>query len=141
MAGTPKEFKADLRRFNKKVEDVLVVVHKETTLAVRFAVANRTPILTGRASGSWNASAGTPNFIPKPEGYLNPGGAPYDGDVNLAGLQLGGITHVANGVPYIGGLNTGSSLKAPAGFVEATALDIEGLAPVIVRNSRRKVRV
>ena len=61
MVGTVKDFRNDIRRFDKKVEDVILIVQKEATKAVRLGVAMRTPILTGRASGSWNASADAPN--------------------------------------------------------------------------------
>lgn len=139
--ATPKEFQSDLKRFNRKVKEVIIIVHEEVTKDTRLRVAMKTPILTGRASASWNASVGTPNFTPKPEGYHNPGGAPFDGSVSLGGLRLGGTTHVSNGVGYIGSLNMGSSLKAPAGFVEATVVDFPAALPGIVNRVRNRIRV
>jgi len=141
MAGTPADFKKDLRRFDEKLDRVLVLVHVETTKSVRLRVATKTPILTGRASGSWNASIGSPNFSPKPEGYRNPSGAPTDGTVSLLGYRLGQKTHVSNGVGYIGALNMGSSNKAPAGFVEATVAEIDSAMAGIVQQVRARVRV
>lgn len=139
--ATAKEFKADLKRFDRKVEEALITIHREVTKDTRLRVAMRTPILTGRASASWNASVGAPNFIPKPEGYHNPGGASFDGSVSLGGLRVGGTTHVSNGVHYIGRLNAGSSRKAPAGFVEATVVEFSGAFPAIVKGVRSRVRV
>lgn len=141
MAGRPEDFRKDINRFNKKVERVLVAVIVESVKVVRLKVALRTPILTGRASASWNASVNIPNFIPKPEGYFNPGGAPFDGSVNLSGIRIGSVGHVSNGVHYIGKLNRGSSRKAPAGFVEATVADFELALPRIISTVRRKVRI
>lgn len=139
--ATPEEFKSDLRRFDRKVKKVIIIIHEEITKDTRLRVAMKTPILTGRASASWNASVGSPNFTPKPEGYDNPGGAPFDGNVSLGGLRLGQSTHVSNGVHYIGNLNTGSSLKAPAGFVEATVVEFPAALPAIVNRVRNRIRV
>jgi hypothetical protein len=87
---------------------------------LREAVAIRTPILTGRASASWNAAVGEANPAQKESPYNNPSGAPRDGIVQLDGFKLGDEIHVSNNRPYINSLNAGSSRKAPAGFVEAT---------------------
>jgi len=140
VAG-PKEFRGDLNRYNKKVRSVLVDILGESIKATRLKVATRTPILTGRASASWNASIDAPNYTPKSVGYLNPGGAPFDGSVSLGGIRLGSVGHVSNGVHYIGKLNAGSSVKAPAGFVEATVLEFELALPAIVATVRRRIRV
>jgi len=139
--ATPKEFKADLKRFDRKMEKAIIIIHEEVTKDTRLRVAMKTPILTGRASASWNASVGSPNFTPKPEGYHNPNGAPFDGSVSLGGLRLGGTTHVSNGVHYIGNLNMGSSLKAPVGFVEATVVEFTTALPAIITRVRKRIRV
>lgn len=141
MAGSPREFKADLKRFDQKVELAVTIVIKETAKSIRNQVAARTPINTGRASASWNASVGTPNFTPKSEAYNSPGSAPMDGNVALQGFTLGRTIHVANGVHYIGNLNNGSSVKAPAGFVEASVANIHLQLPAIVRFTRQRINV
>jgi len=141
VANSPREFVSDLKRFNAKVELVVSLVVKETAKSIRNQVAARTPINTGRASASWNVCVGTPNFRPKPASYNNPGGAALDGQVNLQGFTLGRTIHVANGVPYIGDLNAGSSLKAPAGFVEASVQTLPLQLPAIVTIVRRQINV
>lgn len=138
MARGPKEFRADLKRFGKKLEAALTDVPKEVTKETRTRVAFRTPILTGRASGSWNASVNQPDHSIKPEGYLNPAGAPMDGNVNVDGGKLGDKYYVANAIPYLPALNAGSSRKAPAGFIEMTAAELPLILPQIVRRIRAK---
>lgn len=141
MPGTPREFKADLSRFSIKVDLAIIGVIKETAKSVRLQVATRTPINTGRASASWNASVGTPNFSTKSRGYNSPGSAPTDGRVTLTGFLLGRTIHISNGISYIGKLNSGSSLKAPAGFVEASVATIPLQLPLIVRQVRARIQV
>jgi len=141
VAATVDNFKTDLRRFDRKLVGVLEEVHVETTRFVRARVATKTPILTGRASASWNASIGQPNFTPQPVGFFNPGGAPFAGKIALTGYRLGQQTYVANGVGYIGSLNMGSSFKAPAGFAEATVTEVNGALLAIVAEVRRRVKI
>lgn len=131
-------FKADIERINKKLDNVLTDFYRETGLSIRNRVAWKTPIKTGRAAASWNASVGEPDLETKPVDYLNPAGAPMDGKKDLTGYQLGENIYISNGVPYIQALNHGTSQQAPAGFVEATVMET-GLALLdIVREVRQK---
>lgn len=133
-----KEWRRQLNNWGKKTVTVIEDVVVEATREMRRRVAGRTPVRTGRAAASWNASIGSPDFNAQPETYLNPKGAVDDGKENLDGYQLGQNTYVANGVPYIGSLNNGSSAKAPAGFVETTALEVNAMLPSIVEKVKRK---
>lgn len=115
----------DLKKFNRDRKKIALVITRSAvrqqinfTKAVRRAVAERTPVLTGRAAASWNASVGAPDFEDKPAGFVAQAAPSRLGKVNLAGLRFGQRTFVANGVPYIRALNMGSSRKAPAGFVQ-----------------------
>lgn len=90
---------------------------------LRLRIATATPVATGRAAASWNLSRGGPNRNPKPDGYLNPGGAPYDGHIDISGYKLGEVLYIANGVEYLIYLNYGSSSQAPAGFIESAILE------------------
>lgn len=136
MANSPKEFRASLRRFGDKLTGVLTDIPKELAKSTRDRVAARTPILTGRASGSWNASVNTPDGEVKPEDYMNPTGAPTAGNVNVDDGKLGDTYHVSNAISYLPELNDGSSQKAPAGFVEMTAAE----APIVMPGIVAKVR-
>lgn len=133
-----KGFKDQLKRFGEKVEAVITEIPKETTKELRNRVAARTPILTGRASGSWNASVNTPNDTTKPETYMNPSGAPTDGIVDVDSGQLGDKYYVSNAIPYLPALNAGSSRKAPAGFIEQTVADLPVILPAVVRRVKAK---
>ena len=97
----PSDFRRDLMRAADKIENVLREIPQEIAIDVRLRVALRTPILTGRASASWNASAGSPDLTVKPESYLNPGGTPTQGNVNVRGGQLGTTYWVSNAIHYL----------------------------------------
>lgn len=131
-------FERDLKRFGTKLTEVLTDIHKEVCLETRLRIATKTPILTGRASASWNASTGAPDYDTQPESYLNPSGAPEDGKKNLEGYKLGDDLFVANGLHYIGDLNNGSSRKAPAGFIEATAIELHLTIPAVVNKVKER---
>ena len=132
-------FRDDINRFGNKTEMLLAEITKETTLVTRERIAKRTPILTGRASASWNASKNEPDTRVQPPTFNNPGQAPFLGQTDkLDGFMIGDTGFVSNSIHYIGNLNAGSSQKAPAGFVEATALELELTMPEVVARIRRK---
>lgn len=106
-------------------------------LRTRDVVADRTPIDTGRASGSWNLSVGQPDPSTLPENFntdrdasisLN---APFLGRVDIAGFSLGVPFWVSNNVDYIGFLEAGSSRQAPSGMVDITMSTIARQAGAI----------
>jgi len=117
-------FTSDITGFNIKLNLVLSEVQKQVSKELRRELAVRTPKLTGRAAGSWNAQKGSPNDTIQPKEFNNPGGSVDAGIVNLNGLKLGEDVHVSNAIHYIRRLNDGYSRKAPAGFVEATVAGI-----------------
>lgn len=134
--GTAKQFRAQLEGFTKKVERVLTVLPQLVASDLRYRTAFATPILTGRASGSWNASAVNIDRSVKPESYLNPDGAPTDGNDTVNRGKLGDVYHVSNVIHYIGNLNAGSSTKAPAGFVEMAAVESQVLMPRFIAQAK-----
>lgn len=136
-----ESFTKDLRRFDRQFENLLTEVFIEVAKEARLTVAERTPILTGRHSASWNASVGSPNYNAKPPSYNNPGGAPQDGEVNVDGFQLGQNLFIANGAPIILALNAGWSQKAPAGFIEAVGSEVQNMIPRHVSRLRAKYRL
>jgi len=105
--------------FQAFVERVPGLILREYGSELRQSLAQSTPVKTGRASGSWNASLNSPDMSVQPEGYNNPGGSYLDGNENLGGAQPGDVVYVTNAIDYIDKLNSGSSTQAPAGFVEA----------------------
>lgn len=139
--ATPRDFRRDLERFGQKVEAVLTEVYTEVALETRLQVAIRTPKKTGRAAGSWNLSAGSPDYRIKPATYNNPEGCIYDGNISTTGFRLGLSYYISNAIAYLPILNHGSSQQAPAGFIEATAQAVSAFVPQKVLYARRKIRV
>lgn len=108
--------------FKETVEVASGLIMEEMGKKIRLDIARATPILTGRASASWNAALNTPDLTTKSEDYDNPEGAPYEGWVGLTGTKSKDVIYITNNVSYIDELNSGSSRKAPAGFVEKVTL-------------------
>jgi len=106
------------------------VVVTETGKEVRRSVAERTPVLSGRAQAGWNLSVGTADTRVKGESYSNPSNSVDAGNVNVRGFRLGQDLLISNSTHYIDDLNAGSSKKAPAGFVEMT---VANLGPIVAR--------
>lgn len=134
--GDAKAFRGQLMAFCDKTERVLTILPQIVASDVRYRVALATPILTGRASGSWNANPITIDRTVKPESYNNPSGAPLDGNDFTSRGRLGDAYHVSNVIDYIEALNNGSSAKAPAGFVEMQATVTHILMPDYVNRAR-----
>jgi len=106
------------REMAKIEEEVIFLTNQALRISALQAKAElqlRTPVLTGRARGSWGLSA-------------------IKGNARDAKLALdSGLTYLppssrkkfdtlylTNGVPYIQDLNMGSSTQAPARFIEGT---------------------
>jgi hypothetical protein len=134
--GTPAQFRDKLMGYCDKLEVFLTVLPQIVASDVRYRVALTTPILSGRASGSWNANPVTIDRTVQPEGYNNPAGAPLDGNDFTRLGKLGDTYHVSNVIDYIKALNDGSSAKAPAGFVEMQATETEVLMPDYVAKAK-----
>jgi hypothetical protein len=99
-------------------EEVMLLTNQALRISAPQAKAElqlRTPVLTGRARGSWNLSPIQNNmrdtklantspmiFLPPPSHKK------FD------------TLYLTNGVPYIQDLNMGSSTQAPARFIEGT---------------------
>lgn len=126
VSNTAKQFEAALKRIAKGIEQGAENYTARVALRTRDVVADRTPIDTGRASGSWNLAAGTPDTSTLPENFnqsrdasiaLN---APLLGRIDINGFRLGVPFFVSDHVPYIGFLENGSSRQAPNGMVGVT---------------------
>ena len=100
-----------IKRIERKIQDVALEVHANVT--------EDTPVLTGWAANNW-----LPNIKrPRTETVGSPDkvdtSSASTGLIKIASWKSGdGPIFITNNVPYIGRLNAGSSVKAPAGFVE-----------------------
>lgn len=139
--STPAEWKSQLNKWGDKLVLVVEDISVEVVKTVRERIAERTPKLTGRAAGSWNASVGTPNYSYQPETFNDVSGSVDAGQVNLENFKLGDRAYVSNGIPYISDLNNGSSRKAPAGFVEASVQEVHSYLPEVVRRVKGRHRL
>lgn len=108
---------------------------RKVALAADQTVVLATPVDTGRARSNWIAQIGSaPDQVV--EAYA-PGDSGSSGSQNasaaleqaaavISGYTSGQTIHIANNLPYIQKLNSGSSAQAPAAFVEKaiqTAVD------------------
>lgn len=119
MASTPISF------IVKDVERSAELIIKKITLdihanLVRAPDEGGTPVDTGWARANWVPAIGT-----RFEGTSGSRAAVSDGDAqagiaSVLGYKLAqGRVIISNNVPYIGGLNEGTSRQAPAAFVQA----------------------
>jgi len=76
-----------------------------------------TPVLTGRARDSWNASLNSNDKIDAGNGQTSI--LPHS---ILSTMQIDDPLYISNGVPYIQHLNNGSSKQAPKRFIEKAIL-------------------
>ncbi len=79
------------------------------------SAADATPVRTGHASASWSCSVGNPLFQSS-ENSAAP-------ESVFADIQPGAVIYITNSVPYIGFLENGWSVQAPAG-ISGTAISV-----------------
>jgi len=132
------DFDEKWKEFEKRVKDAPGQILEEFGEEFRTSLAETTPVKSGRASGSWNASLNAPDLTVQPEGYENPGGAYLDGNSNLRGARDGDTVYITNAIDYIDELNSGSSRQAPAGFVEAEVASARDRIMQIVERIRSR---
>ncbi len=126
----------------RRIQDNAGEIVEDTANSVGKAVVEATPVLTGFAGSNWVASQGsTPNLSRRPAR----GKSQTTDEIRSAvkGVGADGIITIANGgekVPYLGKLNSGSSRKAPAGFVKiaATAGAAAAAGGSLLRKFRRR---
>lgn len=101
------------RAYQKKVIENLEKTIRAVALVVDAELVNTTPVDTGRARSNWLPSLNVPDLR-----TVEPGGKPAVGPV-ADSFRIDDTILITNNLPYIRRLNEGSSLQAPAGFVEA----------------------
>ena len=100
------------------VRDVSAEVYGELTQDPRsIGAGTGTPRDTRRATNGWNLSMNGPNYDDPGEGQY--GEPPSAKEEARAQIRKGATNaSIANGVPYVSKLDTGTSKQAPAGFVQ-----------------------
>lgn len=109
---------ADINEAIGKSKDKAQEALRETATELRFRVYARMPRDSLRASQAWGVQpAPTRRYISR-TGKVNPGSS-ADG---IFRFEDDGLTHEqGTTVPYVEELNAGSSMQAPAGFIDAEA--------------------
>lgn len=126
---TISSWRAELEQRKLQTRDSLATTVRKIATVVGTKLILRTPILTGRASGSWSVSIGSPQ-----SSDIGPGSHSGAKENAIAALisSLSEISRVNafqriyfnNTVPYIDVLERGHSPQAPAGFVRITMLEV-----------------
>lgn len=133
--GDARQFAKQLREYGEQYEPVVEEVISEIAKELRTAIAMATPVDTGRAAASWNLNLFEPDESTQPEEYFDPSNSQQGGNVNIDGFQVGDDLVISNSLDYIADLNDGSSVQAPAGFVEVVTTNSD----FYVRKAVKKV--
>lgn len=109
-----------LQKWIDKVHQRVPKVMQFFMLEAYRQVTNSTPVDTGRAQWGWNCSIGKEDFTIPAEGEysLDAGRASKVFIISDLKKSNADTLYICNAVPYIGHLNAGSSMQAPARFVE-----------------------
>jgi hypothetical protein len=109
---------------NQQMEKLLRVAVLETDSRVKQA----SPVDTGRFRVSWQVGENAAPGGEKPAGTYS--GTPQIERIGYQQENLGNVYSVHNNLPYAEPLANGSSKKAPAGWVQGIAKDIQGFVHV-----------
>lgn len=115
-------FSIPLDRLADAMKADLETVTRKATQQLFTAAVNRSPVDTGRFRANWNVSAGAPNYSITPS--TNKGRADSEAAKALT-LPVGGITYLANALPYAERLEFGYSKQAPSGMVRLAAQEFD----------------
>lgn len=98
-------------------------------LEIRWRVARRTPVLTGRARGNWNLSFDRPNFSTDVE-FFDPSGELGDAKARAIAenAKAGDAIYVTNALPYIWAIDHGHSRKTAPAYIELTQAEVPFIA-------------
>lgn len=117
-------FAQQMNALASRVQQRVPVLTREVAQHIVEDVALQTPFLSGQAAANWKTSVGSPDNSWDPGPNANAGQHSVDeAKAALVALGMGQTVYITNNVPYIVDLNSGSSVKAPAGFVETAIVN------------------
>lgn len=125
-------FSVDLARFAKKTGRSLEQTHREVCIELFRGVVMASPVDTGRFRGNWQASAAWPKSGTLP---IRPAAAALAEIMTNVG-PLGGVTYLANNLPYALRLEEGYSRQAPVGMVRVNVARFERMVASAARKNR-----
>jgi hypothetical protein len=110
----------DSQNLNGFLDEFVLEETKKTAVFIDTALVLQTPKDTTQAASSWNVSLVAADNSKVNHG--SPAAAISDGEAKIRSAQPYKRILIQNMQPYIGRLNNGWSLKAPAGYVERIIL-------------------
>ena len=125
--ATLQTLSAELKQLSLRISGDLDKVVRQVALAIDQAVVVATPVDTGQARSNWLVSVGQPRTDTIPaydHGVLGSTSGPNttqaldQGRGVISSAPSGATIYISNNLPYIGRLNQGYSMQAPAGYVE-----------------------
>ena len=118
-------FSLDLSRAIKKAKGKQELVVKKVMLEAFSKVVMKSPVLSGRFKGNWQASIGT--YSKTPIETIDRDGSATISKIksSIASMSLNGQTiYLCNALPYAVRLERGWSKQAPMGMVRLTLAEI-----------------
>lgn len=120
-------FSIPLQALADKTKADLELLARKSTFDLFRLVIQRSPVDTGRFKANWNVSYGAPSVTIGGRLDATPKGS-WDSATKsqaekTATLPIGGVTYVANGLPYAYELEKGGSKQAPLGMVGISAIE------------------
>lgn len=113
------------RWFKDEVEDRIIQVARMVGLEALKRVVLKTPVDTGRARGNWFVAIGAPSGVTTDATDKSGGQTINSGAAVISGLTRAQAIFITNNLPYIGKLESGSSVQAPQGMVAVTMAELE----------------
>ena len=131
------KFTLQVGAFAKRAGINCDLVARKVGIEMASQIVLRTPVKTGRARGNWNTTIGSANYAVT-ESFDKAGAATIaEAAATLSGFRCGPSIWIANGLPYIGKLENGSSIQAPGGMVAVTVTEFRGMIGRAAREVNR----
>lgn len=118
-------FSIPLDRLAGSMKIDLETVARKITFDLFSKVNLRSPVDTGRFRANWNVSYGVPDVSFTDNTNQNRATAEIGKALTL---PVGGVTWMANGLPYATRLEYGYSQQAPAGMVRVSVSEFSDIA-------------
>ena len=139
--GTVLQFKADLKAFSDAVGVTAGAATQKISLLIHDGCIDKTPVLSGRARGSWGISLDTVgDFVLPPGEYGLDGGRARAQQRILRTLPKDPyhVVIIYNNLDYIEELEMGSSRQAPAGMAAVTLAEVEAAVDGILAEEAQR---
>ena len=115
-------FSIPLAQLAEKIGADLETVARKATFELFRAVVLRSPVDTGRFRANWNVTSGAASYAITPS---TEAGRSAQETAKALTLPVGGVTYLANGLPYAQRLEFGYSKQAPGGMVRLSAAEFD----------------